>query len=262
MVASAHRAVVEYDGTDFVGFQIQPGKRTIQGELERSLQRITQAVLRVDGAGRTDAGVHALGQVISFKTGWSRGPDVLQRAMNAVLPRDIAIRDLSVVGEEFHARFSAKSRLYVYTVYMASVRAPLLERHAWYVPGAVDLAAMRCAAGFLEGEHDFACFGQAPSGENTVRVVHRAEWRPKAGVFEGICDQDGARLLQFEVQANAFLRGMVRRIVGTLLSVGTRVLTVDEFHGILESRDISRSCAPAPARGLCLWRVHYGDDGR
>lgn len=262
MVAAAYRALVEYDGTEFGGFQVQPDRRTIQGELERSLQSITQAFVRVHGAGRTDAGVHARGQVISLRTAWSRGPDALQRALNAVLPRDIAVRDLSVADEKFHARFSATSRLYVYTVYTGPVRAPLLDRHAYHVSGAVDLGAMQCASRCLKGEHDFACFGQAPSGENTVRVVHRAEWRSEAAVSEGICDRGSTRLLRFEVQANGFLRGMVRRVVGTFLAVGRGVLTVGEFHQILASRDIGQARVPAPARGLCLLRVCYDDEGR
>lgn len=127
-----HRAVVEYDGTAYHGFQVQPGKPTIQGELERALGRITQEPVRINGAGRTDAGVHARGQVISFRTGWSPGSQALQRAVNAVLPRDIAVRDVAVADDDFHARFSARSRVYVYSVYQGLVRMPLLARFAYY----------------------------------------------------------------------------------------------------------------------------------
>ena len=254
-----HRAVVEYDGTDYSGFQIQPDRPTIQGELERALERVTQEPVRVDGAGRTDAGVHARGQVIGFRTAWPHGPAALQRAINAVLPRDISVRDVSLAHERFHARFSAKTRTYVYTIYSGHVRAPLLARYAHHVPERLDREALRKASDALRGEHDFAAFGQAPSGQNTVRAVHRAEWRIGEASAAGIAAAENSRLLRFEIEANAFLRGMVRRIVGTLLLVGRGVLTVSDFAEILSSRDISQAGAPAPACGLCLWRVDYGE---
>jgi tRNA pseudouridine38-40 synthase len=231
-------------------------RRTIQGEVERALERITQESVRIAGSGRTDAGVHARGQVISFPTGWARGTSELERALNAVLPRDIVLRDLERVSNRFHARYSARSRIYYYSLYTGRVRAPLLQRYAWYVREPIDLAAMKEASGMLEGERDFAAFGQPPTGDNTVRRVRRAVWREKREGF----DQAFAKcveFLQFEIEGNAFLRGMVRRIVGTLLLVGIGRLAVSDFYGILEGCDISRAGAPAPACGLCLWRVRY-----
>ena len=256
MEKQSYRATVEYDGTEYSGFQIQVERRTIQGELEKALRRITQDAVRIAGSGRTDAGVHARGQVISFRTGWGHNCAELQRAMNAVLPRDIALRDMVEVADRFHARFSAKSRMYVYNIYTGRVRAPLLQRYSWHVPQEIDLEAMREASMQLEGEKDFAAFGQSPAGDNTVRRVHRAVWREKREGFDAFSEQ--VRFLQFEIEANAFLRGMVRRVVGTLLSVGTGRLTVLELGEVLASCDISRASAPAPACGLCLWRVRYG----
>jgi len=259
VVLGNYRAVVEYDGTGYSGFQVQPDRPTIQGELERALWRITQEDVTVIGAGRTDAGVHARGQVISFRTAWRHDCETLQRAMNAVLPRDISLRELSPAEECFHARFSATSRVYVYSIYEGQVRAPLMERFAHHVAVPLDLEAMARVAACLEGEHDFAAFGQPPVGTNTVRVVYRARWDAGGAKEGGGCVPSPIRLSRFEIRANAFLRGMVRRLVGTLLLVGSGLLTEDDFRGILASRDISRAGAPVPACGLCLWRVCYDD---
>ena len=255
-----YRATVEYDGTDYFGFQVQPDRRTIQGELERALERVAQHSVRVTGAGRTDAGAHARGQVISFRVGWSHGHSALARAMNAVLPREIAVRDLAMVGERFHARFSAQSRAYVYSIHNGPVRAPLLSRYSHRVARPLDVEAMAQATSLLVGEHDFAACGQPPVGERTVRVVERAEWRSGPVGFDGCSGSEGHRLLRFVVEANAFLRGMVRRLVGTLLLVGVGSLSVDGFSEIIESADIGRAAPPAPASGLCLWRVRYDVD--
>jgi len=255
-----YRAVIEYDGAGYSGFQIQLDKPTIQGELERALQRITQESVRVIGAGRTDAGAHARGQVISFRTAWPHGCEALQRAMNAVLPRDISLREVSEADDRFHARFSAVSRVYTYNIYEGRVRAPLLERFAHHVPVLLDLEAMDRAAACLLGEHDFAAFGQPPFGTNTIRLVHRARWRVRDAATGGCDDPSVIRLSQFEIEANAFLRGMVRRIVGTLLLVGSGLLTEAGFAEILALRDISRAAAPVPAHGLCLWCVRYDND--
>jgi len=219
VVASNYRATVQYDGTDYSGFQIQPDKRTIQGELERALRRVTQQFVRVAGAGRTDAGVHALGQVISFRANWSHGDQDLQRAMNAVLPGDISLGNVAVADDRFHASE-------------------------------------------LEGEHDFAAFGHPPVGDSTVRIVYRVGWRAGVPVWGNCFAPDCRKLLRFEIEANAFLRRMVRRIVGTLLLVGGGSLTPAAFSEILESREIRRAGPPVPGSGLCLWRVRYDGDER
>jgi len=262
VVIHSYRAIVEYDGTDYSGFQIQPRRQTIQGEIERAAERITQRFVRVAGAGRTDAGVHARGQVVSFRADWSHGCRDMQRAINAVLPRDISVRDMALADDRFHARFSASSRVYVYTIYNGLVRAPLLSRFSHHVVRSLDVRAMSGAASELKGEHDFAAFGQPPSGDSTVRVVHRVGWCCGVRVRDDLLSPD-SELLQFEIEANAFLRGMVRRIVGTLLLVGAGSLSPAGFSEILDSREIRRSGAPAPASGLCLWRVRYAlGDGK
>jgi len=241
---------VEYDGSDYHGFQVQPGTPTIQGALEAALAEITQgcdegAPVRVVGAGRTDAGVHAVGQVIHFDSLWSRSTAELQRAVNALLPPDIAVRDLAVAPDGFHARYSAGSRQYVYSVLNHEARSPLRERYSYRVPGEIDIAAMNKAASYAIGTHDFATFGQPPSGSITVRTLYRADW-----TREG--DEIG-----FVVVANAYLRRMVRRLVGTLLWVGQGTVSSTEFEDILLKGDIGRSAPSVPACGLCLAKVNY-----
>ncbi|NLG50432.1 MAG: tRNA pseudouridine(38-40) synthase TruA [Chloroflexi bacterium] len=256
MTTRNFRATVEYDGTAYHGFQIQVCHPTIQGELERALERVTREFVRVNGAGRTDAGVHARGQVISFRSSWSHDCSELQRAMNANLPGAIAVREVALAAEGFHARFSATSRSYIYRIYCSPVRSPLLDRFAHRLFQPVQIEAMEEAAEKLPGWHDLAAFGQPPSGENTVRLVHRATWR-RVAADSGCFDKMPTELLQFEIEANAFLRGMVRRVVGTLVLVGIGALSVTEFNDILLSRDISRAGPPAPACGLCLKSVRY-----
>lgn len=242
------RAVVAYEGTNYRGFQRQAHDPTVQGALEAALARITQKPTRVLGAGRTDAGVHAEGQVIAFDTAWGRSLAELTRAMNAVLPPDIAVRDLAWAPDDFHPRYDALSRCYRYTVYNAPVRAPLARRTSLHWPGRLDLAAMQAATACIVGEHDFAAFGRPPKGESTVRRVFRAEWRAK-GPWRF-----------FEIEANAFLFRMVRSLVGTLLEVGRGRRTVADFERILASRDRSQAGQTAPAHGLCLVKVRYADE--
>lgn len=255
--AQTYRATVAYDGTEYSGFQIQPGRRTIQGALEEALSRATQQRVRIKGAGRTDAGVHARGQVISFVCEWAHGEAVLQRAMNALLPADIAVQGLSAVEETFHARFSARSRLYVYTVLEGAYRAPLSERYAHRVSGPLHLEAMAEAAAGLVGEHDFATFGQPTVGESTVRRVWVARWVPRLPAADACWQEGPGPAYQFHIEANGFLRGMVRRVVGTLLEVGSGLRTAPAFAEAMASRDVARAAPPAPPCGLCLWRVSY-----
>ncbi len=251
-----YRAVVEYDGTEYSGFQIQVDQLTIQGELEKALRRVAQEAVRVHGAGRTDAGVHARGQVINFETAWTHTRADLQRAMNAVLPSDIAVRDVAVADARFHARFSAKSRVYVYRLYMEEVRSPLLDRFAWHISRDLDMQSMRRATARVIGCHDFAAFGQPTSGDSTVRCIHRAVWSLDREAPFG-CSSRPISQLQLEVEANGFLRGMIRRLVATLVVVGKGRLSVRDFTDILASRDIGRPGVLAPPCGLCFWHVRY-----
>lgn len=245
MVEHRYRAVVEYDGTDFLGYQIQAAGRTVQGEIEESLKRITQLAVRIEGAGRTDSGVHAIGQVIAFNVTWKHSLADLHRALNATLPPDIVMSDLKITDDTFHPRFSALSRSYRYTVLNQRWPGALQRRYAYYVRDKLDLAAMSEASRYLLGSGDFASFGKPPQGENTVRHVKRADW------------SESGSLLFFDITANAFLYRMVRTIVGTLIEVGSGRLAPYEVKDILDARDLTRSAPPAPAHGLCLMRVTY-----
>ncbi len=239
-------AIVEYDGTDYAGFQVQRGERTIQGEIERALAAATQEEIRIIGAGRTDAGVHARGQVIAFKTNWRHSLEDLQRALNALLPKDIAIRELALAPENFHPRFSAVSREYRYSIWNKPVRSPLACRFAYHYPWPLDVSLMNEACSHLIGTHDFRSFGSAPKeGSSTVRTVYRARCTREDGfVF-------------VELVANAFLRRMVRRIVGGLLRVGSGELTPDDFREIMMAKDPALIKVTVPAKGLCLIKVNY-----
>jgi tRNA pseudouridine38-40 synthase len=239
------RADVAYDGTDFCGFQIQADQRTVQGELEVALQRITQHFVRVVAAGRTDSGVHAVGQVVAFEALWDRALSKLHRGWNAVLPRDISVWSLAEAEEGFHPRFDAKSRVYRYTIWNHPVESPLLRRRALWYARSLNVEAMSEAAQLLLGEHDFATFGSPPQGTNSVRRVVNVEWS-RAG-----------EKLYFEIEANAFLYRMVRSIVGTLIEVGAEELTVEEFGQLFTAADRSRAGPTAPAHGLCLMAVNY-----
>ena len=240
------RALVEYDGTDYFGFQIQSGKATIQGELERVLARLTGHPSRVRCAGRTDAGVHATGQVIMATPAWRHSIADLERAWNALLPAAIAVHQVEPVTDPgFHPRYSARSRIYRYSVWTAPWRSPLHQRYAHHQPKPLDVALMNEAAGLLVGAHDFASFGQPTQGEITIRDVHRAIW------------QQSEHLLVFEIEANAFLRRMVRTIVATLIEVGAGRRSVNDVATILAATDRSAAAPPAPACGLCLVEVKY-----
>ncbi len=239
------RAVVAYDGTDYSGFQRQANAPTVQAALEAALARISQETVTVLAAGRTDAGVHAAGQVIAFDTAWRHGLDDLHRALNAVLPADVAVQKVEQAAPDFHPRYDAHSRRYRYTVYNAPVRCPLTRRYSLHVTASLDVVAMQQVAQSLVGERDFATFGQPPQGEITMRRVLAAEWGGEPP------------WLTFDIEANAFLYRMVRSIVGTLLQVGRGGMGVEEFVAALASCDRSRAGPTAPPHGLCLMEVKY-----
>ncbi|MGD8998224.1 MAG: tRNA pseudouridine(38-40) synthase TruA [Anaerolineae bacterium] len=252
------RALVAYDGTDYSGFQRQADVPTVQQTLEASLAQVTQESVTVRAAGRTDAGVHAVGQVIAFDTSWRHGVGDLQRAMNAVLPPDIAVRELELAASDFHPRYDARSRRYRYRIYNAAVRSPIARRYSLHMPYPLDMAVMQRAAQSLVGEHDFATFGQAPQGEITVRRVFSAVWREASLDCMGF---DGTRgcggFLTLDIEANAFLYRMVRSIVGTLLDVGQGKMCVSAFEEALTSCDRGRAGKTAAPNGLCLLQVNY-----
>lgn len=242
------RALVEYDGTDYHGFQILSDKPSIQGALEHVLWRLSGQPTRIRYAGRTDAGVHALGQVVAADIVWRHSLADLERAWNALLPSDIAVREVSAVTDPgFHPRFSARSRVYRYTVWTGPWRSPLRERYSFHEPKPLDVELMNQAAALLLGSHDFASFGQPTQGRpaSTVRDVQKAQWQSTGDV------------LGFEIEANAFLRHMVRTIVGTLLEVGKGYRSVASVGEVLAAHNRALAAPPAPACGLCLVEVKY-----
>jgi tRNA pseudouridine38-40 synthase len=242
-----YRAILAYDGTDYHGFQRQAPERepTIQGQVEWALRKIGQAGVTVVGSGRTDAGVHATGQVIALEAEWRHSLADLQRALNATLPPDIAVLEIAEAAPDFNPRYNAVSREYVYTIYNAPVRHPLYRHYALHVAEPLDAATMDAAAARLVGERDFAAFGLPTTGEVTVRRMIRAECR-----FE-------APFVWVDLEANGFLYRMARGIVGTLLAVGRGAMTLEQFDAVLGSRDRSCAEAPVPPHGLCLMRVNY-----
>ena len=242
------RATVAYDGTEYHGFQRQANARSVQNVLEEALSITCGEPISVTGAGRTDTGVHATGQVIAFEVNWPHELVDLQRAVNVRLPEDVSVLDLVACDEGFHPRYSAYSRTYEYTIMFGPVRQPLARRYAWQVWKPLDVRCMNDAAGCLIGEHDFAAFGTPPQGDVTVRRVMRAEWRAMV---------DRWPELVFTIEANAFLFRMVRRIVKALTQVGLGQLSAEDISGILASKDSQRVKGIAPACGLCLVKVTY-----
>ena len=242
--ARRFRATVEYDGTDFAGFQLQVGSRTVQGELEAALARLSGGIRQpVMGAGRTDAGVHALGQVIAFTYPGRLSVEALTEALNGTLPPDVAISGLRRAPAGFNPRYAARYREYRYTIWNGP-RSPLRERTSLWVRLELDVTAMAEAATAFEGRHDFSPFGGADP--QPVRTVNRLRVRRKGST------------VTIDVRADAFLRGMVRRIVAALLAVGRRELEASAVPGLLQAGRPALDGAAAPARGLCLRRVVLG----
>ena len=244
-----YRAIVEYDGTDFSGYQLQARRRTVQGELEKAITSVTRCEARVTGAGRTDAGVHATGQVIAFEVSWRHEARDLLRALNAVLAEDVAIKKLEVAEPRFHPRYDAIRRQYRYTVMTAATRSPMTRRYAHLERERLSVEAMQAGCRWLLGSHDFRAFGRPPQGDTTVRFVTQAEWRT-----------EGEERLEFDIAANAFLYRMVRNIVGTLLRIGRGELPAEHVKGLIETGDRRGAGPAAPAQGLCLVKIDYAND--
>jgi len=243
-----YRAVIAYDGTAFYGFQRQKTERTIQGELEAALERIGGQGAVVYGAGRTDTGVHASGQVIAFDLDWKHTTDALVRALNVNLPEAIRVLGVDGAAADFNPRFAAISRTYRYRIYQGAVVDPLRRLYVWHLPYQLNVAVMQDAAETLIGTHDFRTFGTPPHGDNSVRTVLMAHWDTAGDEYH------------FTISANAFLFRMVRRIVGTLVMVGQGVVTVDVFRGILAAREPKQAGTPAPPQGLTLIGVGFPEN--
>ncbi len=245
-------AKIAYDGTGYFGFQRQPEPTaTVQRALERTIARVTRQQIAILAAGRTDTGVHALGQMIAFDADWNHPESDLLRAINAELPMDIAVQELWK-QDGFHPRFDALWRQYVYRIATPTTRNPLLNGRAWQLVGrSMDLGALQAAAALCLGKQDFAAFGTAPQegSDNTIREVFTSRWDLEAN--------DQGRFYIYRVRATAFLYHMVRRMVGTMAQVGIGKINLVEFEEILLSRDIQRAKVLAPAMGLTLEAVGY-----
>lgn len=240
------RLTLEYDGTAYCGWQLQSGQDSIQARLEYALERIFSGQIRVYGAGRTDAGVHARGQVAAFRLPRPFDPDDLMRAVNALLPPDIAVINAACAEDSFDPRRDARSRSYEYRILNQRIRSPLQLRYSWLVRDSLDLRAMDEAAAMFIGEHDFASMRSLGSEEKTtVRRVLASNWR-REGKF-----------LTYRVEATAFLRHMVRTMVATMVEAGRGAITAEQILELLESRNRALVPAPAPACGLYLVEVTY-----
>ena len=266
------KLTLAYDGTDFHGWQVQPGKRTIQGELQSALERIVGEAPLPQGSGRTDAGVHALAQVASFELQARIPAANLVRAMNRTLPGSIRVVEAQVVGEQFHARHSAVAKTYEYRVLpvepsAAQICPPFLARYVYPYSWKLDFEMLQESAAAFVGEHDFRSFAASDpdvatrSGEGqeagaiqtqtrtTVRTIFASEWREEM--------KDGFRLLVYRVRGNGFLHHVVRNLVGTTLDVGRGYLSIEEIARIFAARSRAAAGPTAPARGLFLHSVEY-----
>jgi tRNA pseudouridine38-40 synthase len=247
-----YRATLAYDGSAYQGFQRQvDGVPTVQAAVEDAIARIVQRNVTILAAGRTDAGVHAVGQVIAFDVDWRHATADLLRAINAVLPDDIALQDIRQHADFFHPRYDALSRVYYYRVLNAEQPQPLLRKLCWQIRGDLNVNIMQDAAEMLIGTHDFAAFGNPPQGENTIREVMMSRWTRE--------NQPFGDFLVYRLEGTAFLQHMVRRIVGMLTDVGRGALTLAQFEAIFQSADLSQATTLAPPQGLTLEKVRYHD---
>lgn len=240
------KLTIEYDGAAYAGWQRQPGQRTIQAEIEAALHRITQNRMSVIGAGRTDAGVHALGQVASFRSERSMAPPEWTKALNAVLPPDIAVRSTEQAANDFHARHSARTKIYRYRILNRRERSAFERTRAWHVRKRLDLNSMQEAAGFLIGRHDFSSFQCSPTDtQDPICHVRRLD-----------LTQVNA-LIKIDLEADRFLKQMVRTIVGTLIEVGLGKRPPHAMKEILHMKDRRAAGFTAPPHALHLMRVEY-----
>ena len=251
------KLVMAYDGTDFCGWQVQPDAPSIQGTLAWAIGRITGEKVLPQGSGRTDAGVHALAQVVTLQIESVIPPANLVIALNDLVPASIRVLEISEMPEDFHARKSAKAKTYRYRICRQAICPPFLARFVWHYPYPLDVAAMEQAAPLVEGEHDFTSFAtrdpekndspeqQGGRRESKVRTIFSSEWRTEANE------------LVYEVRGSGFLHHLVRNLVGTFLLIGKGTLKARDIITILEAKDRSRAGATAPACGLYLVSVEY-----
>jgi tRNA pseudouridine38-40 synthase len=243
-----YRATLAYDGTYFFGFQKQAQHRTVQGELETALQAVFHQPIDVVGAGRTDTGVHASGQVIAFDVDWHHSNSALLKTLNHALPNDIAVCDV-VAQAGFHPRFGALWRMYRYDVLGIAHRHPLCSRYMWQVPYRLDLEMLNAAAQILVGKHDFATFGKPPKGTNTVREIMSSVWTTQESTY--------GTMWSYTIRGTAFLQHQVRRTARMLVDVGRGKMSVAQFETAFRNANLKFAGKPAPPQGLTLVEVCY-----
>lgn len=247
-----YKLLIQYDGTDFHGWQIQAGDRTIQGELERVIGTIDNGPVKVFGSGRTDAGVHAEGQVASVQMRKTFEPEQLKKAINGNLWRDIRVMNVERVPDDFHARFSATGKTYVYRVINAPVMSPFWRRFAHHEGKPLDIAAMTLASRSMLGEHDWTAFASAQAdGDNRIRNI------TEITIESFWDDRANGMMIEMSFTANGFLRYMVRSLAGTLIEVGQGKMDSDTIQTAIVSGDRTLVGKTAPAHGLTLAKVYY-----
>lgn len=241
------KLIIEYDGTNYLGWQVQARGETVQGTIQEKLKQILGEPVCLVGAGRTDAGAHAMGQVAHFKTRSFLDLRSIHRALNSLLPEDILIQKVEEAEGDFHARKGAKTKIYEYRVLNRPLRSVFHRNYAWHIPQNLNWEEMKKATQELIGEHDFSAFRSTGTPtKSAIRKVFRAEWKK---------ERDG--LMRFEIEGSGFLKQMVRAIVGTLVEVGRGRLNAEAFQRILESKDRRKAGPTAPAHGLFLKEVKY-----
>jgi tRNA pseudouridine38-40 synthase len=254
------KLILSYDGSDFAGWQVQPDAVTVQGTLASAIGRITGENVLPQGSGRTDAGVHALAQVATFVTHSSVPAANFVKALNDILPASVRVLKVEEAAADFHARKSARGKTYLYRIYRGAICPPFLARYVWHYPYPLDQQAMACAAGFVEGEHDFTSFAAVDPERNAgacpersrrvslasnVRCIFSSSWERQADEFV------------YTVKGSGFLHHMVRNLVGTFILVGKATLKGEDITRILAARSRSAAGATAPASGLYLVNVEY-----
>lgn len=274
------KITLAYDGADFSGWQAQPGRRTVQGELERAWLEITGETVRLNAAGRTDAGVHAAGQVVSVESATNIPPESLVHALNSKLPEDAAVQLVERVADGFHATHDAKFKRYRYTIFNDARRPVFCRRYAWHIPTPLDVAAMQAGGAHMAGTHDFACFQSVGSErESTVRTIFAVELAATSAAIRSPGSARGsdclpstlspnapeaysraeprAKIVTIDVEGDGFLYNMVRTIAGTLVEVGRGKRTPEWVAEVIAAKDRCAAGQTAPAHGLCMQWVAY-----
>lgn len=240
------KIIIEYDGTNFYGWQKQPGLRTVEGTIEESIKKILQENIKIIGAGRTDSGVHASGQVANFLSNTENKLNTILYRLNKILPEDIRIKSIKEVNKDFHARYKAKSKLYRYIIFNERISSPLNQLYSFHVPMKLNVSKMKKAKKYLTGKHDFSSF--ATSGSFTrdfIRTINK------------ITIQKKGKFIHIKFKAKSFLRNMVRNIVGTLIEIGKGNISPESIKDILNVKDRRKIPKSASPQGLCLVKIEY-----